>query len=527
MNEQRPSGIATVMFTDVEASTDITTRLGDEAAAALFATHNRIVLAQVEAHGGRDVRSTGDGFLVIFDSARAAVSCALAIQRELGEHGEGVRVRIGLNAGEVLEGGELFGAAVNLAARVMDRADGGEVLITDTVRQLVGPMTVAGFRDRGRVALKGFPERQRLYEVREVEVVATPAVPTRSRGSRRVLVVAGAAALAVVAVAVALLTRHSSSATAATVPPNAVAVIDEHSNAVVKAIPVSERPGPIAGGPGFVWALNLDSATLSRIDARTRRLSATIGLGGTPGNVVASPQEVWVFDCGQSGAVGGLSHEYTSRNGGVDLSGGDDVSFGPETTHLPKQTTLSQSTTSGCGLAARGNTVWGAVNEPAGLARVDVDPMAERSHVTQAVSLRGKAPPVALAVADGSLWAVDDAGAVIRYDERTLRKQRTLHAGKEPNAIAVGAGSVWVANEGDGSVSRIDPATDGVSQTIPVGAGPTALTVGDGAVWVASGDGSVSRIDPGTNRVAARIKVGHRPAGVAVDGGAVWVTVRQ
>ena len=135
MNEQRTSGIATVMFTDVEASTDITTRLGDDAAASLLATHNTIVLEQVAAYGGRDVRSTGDGFLVVFDSPRAAVSCALSIQRELTEREHPIRVRIGLNAGEVLEdGGELFGAAINLAARVMDRADGGEVLTTDTVR---------------------------------------------------------------------------------------------------------------------------------------------------------------------------------------------------------------------------------------------------------------------------------------------------------------------------------------------------------------------------------------------------------
>ena len=104
MSPQRSSGIATVMFTDVEASTDTTTRLGDDAAATLFATHDRIVRDQVRAHDGRHVRSTGDGFVVLFDSARSAVACALSIQRELNEQEDGIRVRIGLNAGEVLEG---------------------------------------------------------------------------------------------------------------------------------------------------------------------------------------------------------------------------------------------------------------------------------------------------------------------------------------------------------------------------------------------------------------------------------------
>ena len=73
MSSQRASGIATVMFTDVEASTDMTTRMGDDAAARLFGEHDRIVREQVAAHGGRTVRSTGDGFLVLFDSAREAV----------------------------------------------------------------------------------------------------------------------------------------------------------------------------------------------------------------------------------------------------------------------------------------------------------------------------------------------------------------------------------------------------------------------------------------------------------------------
>jgi len=125
MTTQRSAGIATVMFTDVEASTETTTRLGDDAAAALFSAHHRVVLDLIAAHHGRNVESTGDGFLVLFDSARGALWCALEIQRELAARADGIRVRIGLNAGEIPEGDhDLFGAAINLAKRVMDRADG-------------------------------------------------------------------------------------------------------------------------------------------------------------------------------------------------------------------------------------------------------------------------------------------------------------------------------------------------------------------------------------------------------------------
>ncbi|HSD76089.1 MAG TPA: adenylate/guanylate cyclase domain-containing protein, partial [Solirubrobacteraceae bacterium] len=149
------------MFTDVEASTDMTTRLGDDVAGPLFADHHRVVRDRIIAHGGRRIESTGDGFLALFDSARSACACALAIQRELAAQKDGIRVRIGINAGEVHEGDDgLFGAAINLAKRVMDRAGGGEILVTDTVRQVAGTMPDAQFRDRGRVALKGFPERQ-------------------------------------------------------------------------------------------------------------------------------------------------------------------------------------------------------------------------------------------------------------------------------------------------------------------------------------------------------------------------------
>jgi YVTN family beta-propeller protein len=526
MNEQRTSGIATVMFTDVEASTDITTRLGDDAAASLFAAHDRIVREEVAAFGGRDVRSTGDGFLVVFDSARAAVSCALSIQRELAAREEAIRVRIGLNAGEMLEGGgELFGAAVNLAARVMDRADGGEVLMTDTVRQLVGTMTGASFRDRGRVALKGFPERQRLYEVRTAEGQpqrpAPPREPSRRSWRTRALV-GGVVLAACVSVVVALLHR-SGSAEAVTVSPNSVAVIDPRNGRVVKAIGVDENPGPIAAGPGVVSVLNLNSETISRIDVRTRQLLGTKGVAAA-NNLATSPEEVWVAEsaCSNGGDPGTLAHFY--RDGGVEISGGDDVSLA---TALPtSSSTVSPTAAPGCGLAARGTSAWVATNVPPGVARVDYSPVAGRSHLVRARSLPHA--PNAIAVDRGSVWMVDSSQEVIRrIDANMAGTIKELRAGANPVAIAVDAEAVWVANAGDDSVSRIDPRTNGVRRAISVGEGPSAIAVGDGAVWVATGgDGSVSRIDPRTNRATATIRIGHRPQGIAIAGGLVWVTVR-
>src|SRR4051812_34230118 len=247
MHEQRTS-LATVMFTDVEGSTDLTTRLGDVAASELLVSHDAVVREQVAAHGGRDVHSTGDGFRVLFDSPRAAVTCALAIERELTAHEHPLLVRIGLNAGEMIDaGGEAFGAAINLAARVMDRAAGGEVLITDTVRQLVGTLPGASFHDRGRPALKGFAERQHLYEVRPDARPPAPPPAPRRRG-RRGRLLAGAVLLAAAAAAAAALLGRGPAPIV--VPPNAVAVIDPGALSVAAAIPVQEGPGPIAAGAG-------------------------------------------------------------------------------------------------------------------------------------------------------------------------------------------------------------------------------------------------------------------------------------
>jgi YVTN family beta-propeller protein len=533
MSAQRTSGTATVMFTDVESSTDITTRLGDEAAASLLATHNTIVLDQVAAFGGHDVRSTGDGFLVVFDSARAAVSCALAIQHELTEREHPIRVRIGLNAGEVLQrGDELFGAAINLAARVMDRADGGEILATDTVRQLVGTVSGATFHDRGRVTLKGFAERQRLYEVRAAEAEPEPALPPAPRRSRRRSrrrwALAGAAVLAAAVVAAVLLLDGSGSSGAVAVAPNSVAVIDPAKGAVVATIPVDENPGPISAGAGGVWVLNQNSATLSHIDVKTRKLVETRGLGGSPsgggvpGSVAASAQDVWLNAAGcNGGQTGSVLHVATAGEGGRNLGGADDVLVAGA---VPEHTVLGTSH-GGCGIVSQGTSVWAATNGPDGIVRIDYDPLAGASQVTWGKPLPA---PFALALGDGALWGIDPVEqAVMRIDPGTGRRTMTIDAGSDPVAVAYGADAVWVANAGDNSVSRIDPDTNRVTQVIGVDPSPASITTGAGAVWVALADaGAVARIDERTKRVIATIPVGHRPQGVVVAGGLVWVAVR-
>jgi len=122
---------------------------------------------------------------------------------------------------------------------------------------------------------------------------------------------------------------------------------------------------------------------------------------------------------------------------------------------------------------------------------------------------------------DGPSTIDENAVGVIDPDSGALSEQFAV--GRGPNAAAVGAGSVWVANQRAGTVSRVDADTRQIT-TIDIGADPSALAFGGGSLWVASGERrDVSQIDPGTNRVLTAIEVGNAPSGVAVAFGAVWV----
>jgi class 3 adenylate cyclase/tetratricopeptide (TPR) repeat protein len=186
MAHELPEGTVTVLFTDVEGSTDLRTGRGDEAAQEIIHTHFDLVRRQVEQHSGYEVKSLGDGFMVAFASARRAVACAIGIQRALEQHNrqhrdQQVQVRIGLNTGEAIqEEADLFGEAVNAAARIAAKARGGQILLSEAVRGVLGRAKDVELVDRGRFRLKGFPERWRLYEVVWQETAAVPPLVERT-----------------------------------------------------------------------------------------------------------------------------------------------------------------------------------------------------------------------------------------------------------------------------------------------------------------------------------------------------------
>lgn len=177
-------GVRVILFTDIERSTALTQRVGDQRARVAFREHDQIVREALAAHGGVEVKSMGDGFMASFASARRALECAVAMQRAFAAYNdtadEPLQVRMGINAGEPIEEDDpdgrtdLFGTAVIMAARVAAKASGGEILASDVVRQLVAGK---GFRfaDRGEALLSGFEEAARLFSLRWHDEVAAVA----------------------------------------------------------------------------------------------------------------------------------------------------------------------------------------------------------------------------------------------------------------------------------------------------------------------------------------------------------------
>lgn len=159
-------GTVTIVFSDIENSTVRATSLGDDSWMQALDVHNRIVRAQLRKHGGREIKSQGDGFMMSFDSARRAVMFAIDTQREMTQRRTtdpswDLTVRIGVHTGEAVRtaDGDLYGRHVIIASRIADHASGGEILVSSLVRELTTGKVDLHY-DLGRtVELKGIGDQ--------------------------------------------------------------------------------------------------------------------------------------------------------------------------------------------------------------------------------------------------------------------------------------------------------------------------------------------------------------------------------
>jgi len=155
--------VLTMLMTDIVGSTRTAAEIGDAAWKQRLGAHNRIVRQQLERHQGREIDTTGDGFLATFAAPSRAIACACAVRDAV--HQIGIDVRVGLHTGECeLMGDDVGGVAVHTGARVATLAGPGEVLVSSTVKDLVAGSRI-GFDDRGTHELRGVPGDWRLYAV--------------------------------------------------------------------------------------------------------------------------------------------------------------------------------------------------------------------------------------------------------------------------------------------------------------------------------------------------------------------------
>ncbi len=174
---RRARMLSTVLFTDIAGSTRRVSQLGDTRWRELLEAHDLSVRWQVAAHGGRVVKSLGDGYLTVFDNPARAIRCGRAV----GDDAEslGVQVKVGIHTGECeAMGDDVAGLAVHIAARVVSKACPGEVLATSAVRDMLVGSGIA-FADRGAHELRGVPGVWSLLAV-DHGAVPEPAEATRS-----------------------------------------------------------------------------------------------------------------------------------------------------------------------------------------------------------------------------------------------------------------------------------------------------------------------------------------------------------
>jgi YVTN family beta-propeller protein len=503
-----PRGTVTFLFTDIEGSTRLLRELGPLYGEAL-AEHQRILRAAFAAHGGREVDTQGDSFFVAFGRAKDAVAAAVDAQRDLAAHGwpEGgaVSVRMGLHTGEPRLGDDRYvGLGVHKAARIAAAGHGGQVLLSRTTRELVEDELPpeVTLRDLGKRRLK---DLDRPEDLSQLVIEGLKGEFPRLK-----------------TLDVELRRRRRLMYVGA-------AVIGVLAAAV--AIPVFALS---QGGSGS-GAVSPNSVAV--IDAGSEKVVDSVSVGVRPSAVAFGEGSIWVansddrtlarVDPGSVSVQRYISLKGTPTGvvagaGAVWVANGVEGSVSrvdPGTNQVTKTIRVTRHSIVGSVAVGEGY-VW-AVYDNADLARIEPDQVQ--------VSGKGYAGtgPAAIAVGGGSVWVANSVdNTVSRILAETLTPLAPRSVGRQPNGIAIGAGAVWVSERGDDTVMRIDLGS-GSETSIRVGHGPTGVAFGAGAVWVAnSEDGTVSRIDPSQRRVVGTVAVGNRPAGVAVENGRVWVAVQ-
>jgi len=455
--------LTSILFTDIVGSTDLAAEIGDDSWRKLVAAHHDAMRAQLRKFGGKEIDTAGDGMFASFDQPAQAVRAADAMVDQAARLG--LPLRAGVHTGEAEQiGPKVGGIAVHLASRVMSTADGGQVLVSSTVHDLVAGSGLE-FTDQGVHALKGIPGEWHLFALARPDAVPLAPVDRAALASfvdaprrRRRVVLVGTAFLIVLIVLVSAgvyaVFGRGSSAPAIPPGPDTVVGLDESGKAVdVRTVPVG--PMALAADQQNLWVAALDAGVVQALPLTGSSSGQTIGRVGRPTGIAIGGNQIWAADA------------------------------------LDQVLTL-------------------------------IDPK------TGATNRSIQVPAAAVEFGANAAWDVDDIhDSVYRLDAQSGDTVATiaLAAGAYPNSISVSSDSVWVANGGPSTVTRIDPSTNVVvAAAIPLRFVPDSISAGDQVVWVGSrAADSILRLDPATNTVSTTVNVCDQPRAVAADGTGVWV----
>ena len=291
-----PGGTVSLLFTDIEGSTQLQHRLG-ERYQEVVEEHRRLLEAAFAEHGGVVVDRQTESFFVVFTRARHAAQAAADAQRALAEHewpdGVEVKVRMGIHSGDPeLAGDRYVGLAVSRAARVCASAHGGQVLLSSSARGLMSDHDRSALRSLGSYRLKDFEEPEPISQL-VVDGLPSQFPPIRTEAAsshrrRNLLAAAGLLGGAVVAVAI-VAALVSGGGGSVEVSPTALAVVDPETNEVADAIELGFKSNLIAAGEDYVWVVDPNGSTLWKIDPRTTRSRVSGSRSGPVSYRSASP----------------------------------------------------------------------------------------------------------------------------------------------------------------------------------------------------------------------------------------------
>jgi DNA-binding SARP family transcriptional activator/streptogramin lyase len=329
-----------------------------------------------------------------------------------------------------------------------------------------------------------------------------PAAAERAAKRRigpRTLVVVGAVVL-VGALTAALVSTFTGGGHAppVTVPPNFVALVDTHHDRLTSFVGVGQRPVAVAVGAGGVWVTNADDGTVDRLDPATGKVVRTIGIGADVNGVATGFGSVWVAD-GNDGTV-------TRIDPSVNQVERTIAPAGPATLATNPIFFVATDT----------RYVW--VTQGDELLRID-----PRTNEVDGRVAVGAA--TALATGGGSVWITTTSSRLVRVDPRTLRTTAAEDLSDHGVAAVYGEGALWlVVGSYPGTVEQVDPVTLAASPVPTAMRFPAVLAVGGGSIWIADARGVVERVDARTGNPLATLRLGTAVTSAVAVPGRLWLT---